>query len=100
MIYAKSVLKGYTASLGFVLVSTAFLIGTCTVEIPPEEELKIYNLKNINEIFGLQILVHLLAAINSIMKVSLHKWKHMSLAAEVSAGVTVILMIIVYMYQW
>ena len=100
MIYAKSVLKGYTASLGFVLVSTAFLIGTCTVEVPPKEELKIYNIDNINEIFGLQILVHLLASINSIMKMTSSLWKHMNLAAEVSAGVTVILMIIVYMYQW
>ena len=100
MIYAKSVLKGYTASLGFFIVSTAFLIGTCTVEIPPKEELKIYNLNNINEIFGLQILVHLLASINSVMKVSMQRWKHMNLAAEVSAGVTVILMIIVYMFQW
>ena len=71
MIYAKSVLRGYTASLGFILVSIAFLIGTCTVEIPTEEELKIYNLSNMKELFGLQILVHLLASINSIMKFSL-----------------------------
>ena len=53
MIYAKSVLKGYTASLGFVLVSTAFLIGTCTVEIPKEEELKVYKMDNMKELFGL-----------------------------------------------
>ena len=74
MIYAKSVLKGYTASLGFVMVSMAFFIGTCTVEIPPKEELKVYNLSNMNEIYGMQILVHLLASVNSIMKFSLDRW--------------------------
>ena len=68
MIYAKSVLKGYTASLGFFLVSAAFLIGTCTVKLPSKEELKVYNLDNIDELFGLQILVHILASVNSILR--------------------------------
>ena len=100
MIYAKSVLKGYTASLGFFLVSFAFLIGTCTVEIPQKEELKVYNLNNMNELFGFQILVHTLASINSLMKLHLDKWFHMEIVSEVMGGVTVILMIIVYMFQW
>ena len=100
MIYAKSVLKGYTASLGFFLVSAAFLIGTCTVKIPPEEELKVYSLENMDRLFGLQILVHILASVNSILRFYLPVWLYMELITEVSGAVTVILMIIVYMLQW
>ena len=34
------------------------------------------------------------------MKINLDRWYYMGIAAEVSGGVTVILMIIVYMFQW
>ena len=79
MIFTNSVLRGYRASLGFFLLSIAFLFGSFSVTIPPKEELEAFNLKNIEELYGLQILVHILATINSILRFFLATWKYMEI---------------------
>ena len=55
MIYTNSVLRGYTASLGYFFLSSSFFLGSWYMyaDIPSKEELETYNLKNINSLFGL-----------------------------------------------
>ena len=100
MIYTNSVLKGYNASLGFVFLNLAFLIGTFFIEIPDDKELKIYGVDDIKSLYALQIIVHTLAVALSIMNFAKGYSDKMELVTESFDSVTVILMIVTYMYQW
>ena len=65
MIYTMSVLRGYEASKGFIFLSIAFFIGSCTVSIPGQDELDVYSLKveDMNVLYGFQLLVHFLTTV-------------------------------------
>ena len=97
-----SVLRGYEASKGFIFLSIAFFIGSCTVSIPGQDELDVYSLKveDMNVLYGFQLLVHFLTTVQSILSINLDKWKHMELLSEGLGRLTVLLMIVIYMWQW
>ena len=101
MIYTNSVLRGYTASLGYFFLSSAFFFGSWYMyaDIPSKEELETYNLRNIDSLFGLQMTVHLLSTILTILQNYLQLWKHLEQYIDYGNAAATFLMIIAYMLQ-
>jgi len=100
MIYTSSVLRGYNASLGFIFLNLSFLIGTLTIDIPDDKELKAYNLGEMESLYALQIAVHALAVILIGMNLSFKAHIYMEFVTELLDSIVIMLMIVTYMYQW
>ena len=100
MIYTQSVLRGYDASKGFIVISLAFFIGTLTVKIPSKEQLELYSLVGMDYLFGLQLFIHLLMTVQVIISINLDKWEFMDALSKTLGRIAVLSMIVVYMWQW
>lgn len=51
-------------------------------------------------LYWIQLVVHVLAAIQAILSINLRLWKYMDVVSEVLARVTDLTMIFVYIWQW
>ena len=100
MIYTVSVLRGYEASKGFIFISLAFFIGTFTITIPSSEEQEKYSVKYMDSLVYVQQTVHLLASVQSLISINLELWRYMELLSEAIGRLTVMMMIMTYMWQW
>ena len=97
MIYTQSVLRGYDASKGFIVISLAFLLGSFTVKIPRKE---ILDLEGMDYLFWFQLFIHLLMTVQVIISINLDQKKYMYVLSETLGRIAVLSMIVVYMWQW
>lgn len=79
MIHTVSVIKGYTASLGFFFLNLAFFLGALiAVEIPSDKQLAPYGLSNqrMTNIYALQLTYHFLTALVTFLSMNIHWYKN------------------------
>ena len=104
MIYTVSVIKGQSASLGFLFLNMGFFFGNFAVVdiIPSNEQLAPYDRdeQNLTIMFGFQQVLHFMAILLAISSFNLSVFRHMDVILEIGSTIVVLAFISVYMYWW
>lgn len=101
MIHTYSLLQGYIGSLGLVPIRLGIAFAMLYVLPVPVEELKYFNLKDMQLLWNLQFAVHIIAALLSIMNLYMqHLWDQIELLVKLFSVLTTLPLIFIYMWQF
>ena len=99
MIYTYSVLKGYQAMLGNIVLHTSIAIATLVyVKVPRGFGVKID--ESIDLLYMLQIMMHVVSAIVFMLQAYVDIWKHMETASNLCSILVIIVSFQVFMQQF
>ena len=99
MIYTYSVLKGYQAMQGNMMLHFSLAIATL-IYIRVPDGLGVAIATDLSTLYNMQLLIHWINGFVWAMSTDLQIWKHMELATDVGSILGIILSFFVFMQQF
>ena len=99
MIYTYSVLKGYQAMQGNMMLHFSLAIATL-IYIRVPDGLGVAIATDLSTLYNMQLLIHWINGLTWAMATDLQIWKHMELATDIGSILGIILSFFVFMQQF